>query len=135
MTHLVQIRRGDRRAVAVCDEPRLLVIDNFLSVLDLAQAAITARTTVVDLVRKSAVVETLDYDAIYTGQSEWRLLPPIDHPHQPARCLVSGTGLTHLGSAANRQQMHEAAESDLTDSMKMFRSGLDGGKPAPGEIG
>jgi len=135
MTHLVQIRRGDRRAVAVCDEPRLLVIDNFLSVLDLAQAAITARTTVVDLVRKSAVVETLDYDAIYTGQSEWRLLPPIDHPHHPARCLVSGTGLTHLGSAANRQQMHEAAESDLTDSMKMFRSGLDGGKPAPGEIG
>jgi hypothetical protein len=135
MTHLVQIRRGDTRAVAVCEEPHLHVIDGFLSVFDLAQKAIAARTTLVDLVRKSAVVETLDYDAIYTGRSEWRLLMPIDHPHEPARCLVSGTGLTHLGSAANRQQMHEAAESDLTDSMKMFRSGLAGGKPAPGEVG
>ena len=135
MTHLVQIHRGETRAVAVCDEPHLRVIDGFLSVFDLAQAAITAQTTLVALVRKSAVVETLDYDAIYTGESEWRLLTPIDHPRDPTRCLVSGTGLTHLGSAANRQQMHEAAESQLTDSMKMFRSGLDGGKPAPGEIG
>ena len=134
-TRLVQIRRGDRRAVAVCGDPHLLVLDGFLSVFDLAHAAIAARTTLVDLVRKSAVVEQLDYHAIYIGQSEWRLLTPIDHPHQPTRCLVSGTGLTHLGSAANRQQMHEAAESELTDSMKMFRSGLAGGKPSPGDIG
>ena len=135
MTSLVQIRRGDRRAVAVCDEPHLLVIEGFLSVFDLARAAIAGRTTLAGLVRQSAAVETLDYDELYAGQSEWRLLTPIDHPRDPARCLVSGTGLTHLGSAANRQQMHEAAESDLTDSMKMFRSGLAGGKPATGEIG
>jgi hypothetical protein len=31
--------------------------------------------------------------------------------------------------------MHEAVESDLTDSMKMFRLGLSGGKPAPGDEG
>jgi hypothetical protein len=135
MTRLVQIRRGDARAVAACDEPHLLVIDGFLSIFDLAQRAIVSRTALVDLVRKSAVVETLDYDAIYTGESDWRLLTPIDHPLEPARLLVSGTGLTHLGSAANRQQMHEAAQSDLTDSMKMFRSGLAGGKPALGEVG
>ena len=135
MTRLVQIRRGDTRAVALCDEPHLRVIDGYLSTFDLAQRAIASRTTLVDLVRTSTVVEKLDYDAIYNGRSEWRLLTPIDHPHEPARCLVSGTGLTHLGSAANRQQMHEAAESDLTDSMKMFRSGLAGGKPAPGQVG
>lgn len=135
MTRLVQIRRSDTRAVAVCDDPHLLVVDGYLSVFDLAQAAIAGRTSLVDLVRKSRAVETLDYDAIYTGQSEWRLLTPIDHPRGPGGCLVSGTGLTHLGSAANRQQMHEDAESDLTDSMKMFRSGVAGGKPAPGEIG
>ena len=135
MMRLVQIRRGETRAVAVCDEPHLRVIDGFASVFDLAHTAIAHRTTLVDLVRKSARVERLDYDAIYADRSEWRLLTPIDHPREPARCLVSGTGLTHLGSAANRQQMHEAAESDLTDSMKMFRSGLAGGKPAPGEIG
>jgi len=135
MTSLVQLRRGDSRAVALCDEPHLRVIDGFLSVVDLAQKALATRTTLVDLARKTAVIETLDYHAIYAGESEWRLLTPIDHPREPARLLVSGTGLTHLGSAANRQQMHEAAESDLTDSMKMFRSGLAGGKPGSGEVG
>jgi hypothetical protein len=135
MTRLAQIRRDDTRAVAVCDEPHLRVIDGFLSIFDLARRAIASRTTLTDVVRASAVVDTLDYDAIYNGRSEWRLLTPIDHPRDPCRCLVSGTGLTHLGSAANRQQMHEAAESELTDSMKMFRSGLTGGKPEPGEIG
>ncbi|HAO81081.1 MAG TPA: GguC protein, partial [Verrucomicrobia subdivision 3 bacterium] len=58
-----------------------------------------------------------------------------DHPDEPARCLVSGTGLTHLGSAKNRQMMHEAKESELTDSMKMYRWGVEGGQPAPSKIG
>ena len=135
MTHLVQIRRGDRRAVALCDEPRLRILDGFASVFDLAQKAIASRASLVDLVRTSTVVESLDYDAVHAGRSEWRLLTPIDHPHESGCCLVSGTGLTHLGSAAQRQQMHEAIESELTDSMKMFRLGLSGGKPAPGAIG
>jgi hypothetical protein len=135
MTRLVQIGRGHARAVALCEEPRLHVLDRFASVFDLAQAAIARREPLVDVVRNTAVVESLDYDAIYTGRSDWRLLTPIDHPHQPTRCLVSGTGLTHLGSAAQRQQMHEAVESELTDSMKMFRLGLSGGKPAAGAVG
>ena len=74
----------------------------------------------------------LDYDPIYRGQSEWRILPAIDHPDEPARCLVSGTGLTHLGSARNRQSMHATTDEKLTDSMRMFRSGIEGGRPAPG---
>ena len=37
-----------------------------------------------------------------------RLLPPLTHP-DPAHCLVSGTGLTHLGSAAARDSMHAEA--------------------------
>jgi hypothetical protein len=135
MMRLVQIRRGDTRAVAVCDEPHLRLIDDFASVFDLAQKAIATRTALVDVMRNAAIVQSLDYDTIYNGTSEWRLLTPIDHPHEPARVLVSGTGLTHLGSAANRQQMHEAADSDLTDSMKMFRSGLAGGRPVAGKIG
>jgi hypothetical protein len=62
------------------------------------------------------------------------LLVPIDHP-EPSRCLVSGTGLTHLGSATDRHAMHEQAESPLTDSMRMFRMGIEGGKPLAGECG
>jgi hypothetical protein len=135
MTRLVQIRRGDARAVALCDEPRLHILDGAVSVFDLAQTAIAAHEPLVEIVRKQAIVERIDYDAVYAGRSEWRLLTPIDHPHEPARCLVSGTGLTHLGSAAQRQQMHEAVDSDLTDSMKMFRLGVARGKPGPGEAG
>ena len=53
----------------------------------------------------------------------------IDHPDEPSRCLISGTGLTHLGSARGRQSMHATAAEDLTDSMKMFRWGVEGGRP------
>jgi hypothetical protein len=135
MTSLVQIRRGDARAVALCEEPHLRILDGVRSIFDLAQGAIAAGLPLIDAVRKRRLVDSLDYDTVYAGRSEWRLLPPVDHPDDPAHCLVSGTGLTHLGSAAQRQQMHEAAESDLTDSMKMFRLGVSGGKPATGCIG
>src|SRR5690606_26404675 len=63
---------------------------------------------------------------------------PVDHP-DPAHLLVTGTGLTHLGSAATRDAMHKSAAAEpsapLTDSMKMFAMGLEGGKPAAGETG
>jgi hypothetical protein len=66
-----------------------------------------------------------------------RLLPPLTHP-DAAHCLVSGTGLTHLGSAAARDSMHQKLDqqdSGLTDSMKMFKWGIEGGKPADGKPG
>ena len=61
-----------------------------------------------------------------------RLLAPLDHP-DPAHCLVTGTGLTHIGSAQARDAMHQVqgkAEAEFSDSMKMFRLGIEGGKPA-----
>jgi len=61
-------------------------------------------------------------------------MAPIDHPAESSRLLVSGTGLTHLGSAKNRNAMHGASEHE-TDSMKMFRWGVEKGRPATGEIG
>src|SRR5439155_9215735 len=75
----------------------------------------------------------LDYDPIYRLESAWRLLPPFTHP-EPSRCLVTGTGLTHKASADNRQAMHRNPE-ELSDSMKMYLSGLEGGRPTPGQIG
>ncbi|HEX7877411.1 MAG TPA: AraD1 family protein [Sphingobium sp.] len=63
------------------------------------------------------------------------LLAPIDH-EDPAHLLVAGTGLTHLGSAEGRDKMHKAAASgDLTDSMRMFLMGVEGGKPEGENIG
>jgi hypothetical protein len=66
--------------------------------------------------------------------AERRVLPPIDHPDQ-AHMHLTGTGLTHLGSAEGRDQMHKAAAAGETDSMRMFKLGLEGGKPAGGGPG
>jgi hypothetical protein len=54
-----------------------------------------------------------------------------------ARLLVSGTGLTHLGSVEQRDQMHQkaAAARPKSDSRKMFEMGVEGGRPAVGQRG
>jgi len=135
MNRLVQLQKGKERCVAVVKEPHLQVLREFDSIYALAQAAIAKRSKLIPLIQEHATGEVLDYGAIYEGKSDWRLLSPVDHPEEPARCLVSGTGLTHLGSAKNRNAMHEARESELTDSMKMFRWGVEGGRPAAGKVG
>lgn len=135
MVRLVQIRNGPERRVALVEEPRLRVLAEAASVYDLAQAALAAGKALTALVAERTTGEGVDYEAVYRGESTWRLLPSIDHPAEPTRCLVSGTGLTHMGSARNRQAMHTTAEEELTDSMKMFRWGLEGGRPEPGRIG
>lgn len=132
---LVQLQRGSERRVAVVDEPNLRLLDGHASTYALAQAALASGQSITAAIDAATTNGAVDYDAVYDGRSEWRLLAPIDHPADSARLLVSGTGLTHLGSAANRQAMHELEETELTDSMKMFRWGVEGGRPAPGQVG
>jgi hypothetical protein len=132
---LVQLRRGGQRHVAVVDEPNLRVLRDCDSVFSLAREAIRGPRSFSELIEERATADVVDYDSVYHGQSEWRLLLPVDHPSEPSRLLVSGTGLTHLGSAKDRQAMHGVADSDLTDSMKMFRWGVEGGRPPEGQIG
>jgi hypothetical protein len=122
--------------VAIVEEPRLRLIDGFDSIYAMASAAIDRGIGLSALIGRHGSDQTLDYDEIYRGESQWRLMVPLDHPDGPARILVSGTGLTHLGSARDRQAMHEKdVEQNLTDSMKMFRWGVEAGRPAAGEIG
>jgi hypothetical protein len=135
VTRIVQLRRGTERRVAIVEEPQLRLLDRYESVYDLSHTAIAEMGSLVSLIDAHASDVVVDYDEAYDGRSAWRLLAPIDHPEEPSRLLVSGTGLTHLGSAANRQSMHEMKEAELTDSMKMFRWGVEGGRPAHGEIG
>jgi hypothetical protein len=135
MTRLIQIAKGNDRAVALVEEPKLRLLHQTASIYSLAQEAIANGLKLTALMQQKLSNYMLDYDPIYAGQSEWHILPPIDHPQEPSRCLVSGTGLTHLGSARDRQDMHAIASEDLTDSMKMFRWGIAGGRPAAGEIG
>jgi hypothetical protein len=132
--NLVQLQSSGRPAVALVDEPRLRLIDGVESVYELAMAALAKGASMLDLVRERVSDVTLDYDDVEQRRSGWRLAVPIHHPVDPARCLVSGTGLTHFGSAANRDAMH-AAGATLTDSMRMFQSGVAGGRPAPRAVG
>ncbi len=135
MIRLVQLQNGGTRAVAVVEEPHLRLLTDVRSIYELAAEAVAHGLRLTDLIRLKAGDTRLEYDPIYEGRSAWHLLSPADHPSEPARCLVSGTGLTHLGSAKNRQSMHAAQEAELTDSMKMYRWGVAGGKPAPGQPG
>jgi hypothetical protein len=135
MTRVVQLRRGTERRVALVDEPRLRLLDGFDSGYALAQRALVTSTSLRSLIESHVGREELDYDAVYDGRSPWTLLVPIDHPRDSSSLLVSGTGLTHLGSAKDRQAMHQLTEAELTDSMRMFRSGVEGGRPPAGAVG
>ncbi|GAC1358888.1 MAG: GguC family protein [Acidobacteriaceae bacterium] len=144
MMALVQISNGSKRRLAVVEEPLLRCVEGYDSVYELARECARNGASMTETAKRSATGESLDYNAIYRSESEWRLLPPIDVPEDPWRTLVSGTGLTHLGSAKDRQAMHLAeksastrakAEESMTDSMRMFQWGIEGGRPAEGEVG
>jgi hypothetical protein len=132
---VVQLTDGAIRRVGLVEEPSLHLLATATSVYALAIRAAESGVPLADLIAKDVSPERLPYDAVYDGASAWRLLPPIDHPGDPARCLISGTGLTHLGSARDRDAMHDTGDAPMTDSMRMFRLGLDGGKPPRGTIG
>jgi len=125
--------------VAVVREPDLVVVREVDSTLALAERALRESRSLSELAGDLATAEALSYDSVFDGTSEWKLLPPIDCPDNPHRVHVSGTGLTHLGSARDRQAMHVAAtaedDSKMTDSMRMFEWGRQRGRPSPGEIG
>jgi hypothetical protein len=133
---LVQIHHPEQgRYAAVVDGDRLHPLNRFRSLYDCAVAAVRDNSSLADFVAELATDVALDYDAIYNGATDWRMLPAFDHPTEPTRCLVSGTGLTHRKSADNRNAMHAGAVPTVTDSMRIYQWGVEGGAPPPGEIG
>ncbi|WP_294340012.1 AraD1 family protein [uncultured Sphingomonas sp.] len=124
---LVQFDDGARGVAAVTADGAHRVT-GAKTTLALAREALAAGTTL------AASVEDRLGDAVDLGAV--RLLAPIDHA-DPAHLLVSGTGLTHLGSAEGRDAMHKKAVENPapTDSMKMFLMGVEGGKPSDGATG
>lgn len=125
---LVQFRKDGARGLLALDTAgaarRVGAADTTLA---LAQLALRRGAPLATLAAESCGAP-VDLDAV-------ELLGPIDHP-DPAHLIVSGTGLTHLGSAEGRDAMHKAlAAGQASDSMRMFLMGLEGGKPAPGQVG
>lgn len=126
---LIQFRTPDRRRglAALGEDGQARAVPGVGSVLEAANWALASGQLLADVAAQAQ--ERVDLDAV-------ELLTPVDHP-DPAHLFLSGTGLTHLGSAESRDEMHRAAKAkpDPTDSMKMFLMGLEGGRPPPGQTG
>jgi hypothetical protein len=131
---LAQVKgRDGRRLVAAQADGAAQVVNGAWSVYALAMEAAGTGRRLEQVVAALGLGEPVD---LAEADAEGRLLAPVEHP-DPAHLWVTGTGLTHLGSAAGRDAMHKKLQEaeTLTDSMKMFRMGLEGGKPRPGEAG
>lgn len=131
---LLQHRAPDgTRSIVFADGASAHVLDGVASVRELAQRAIAGGISLAAAARACARGSDID---LAQELAEGRFLPPIDH-EDPAHLIMTGTGLTHLGSAEGRDKMHRdaAAAAHETDSMRMFLEGLEGGKPAPGAVG
>ena len=130
--HLSQLKGG---GVVRREGEDARLVPGASAVLDLAQDAIAVGAGLAEIVGRRGEGDPVDLPALLAAG---RLDIPLRHP-DPARMMLTGTGLTHLGSASARDAMHAKAaaegEESLSDSMKMFRMGLDGGRPAPGEAG
>ncbi|HUQ36571.1 MAG TPA: AraD1 family protein [Aestuariivirga sp.] len=133
--NIVQIldSKGKRRVGLVSAE-KIILLKKVSRTTELATLALKDGVKLSKAASSLATAATENYAA---ALKENRLLPPVDH-EDPAHCMIAGTGLTHLGSASARDSMHaklEGKSDDLTDSLKMFKMGLEGGRPAKGQAG
>jgi hypothetical protein len=123
-----------KRCVGVAAGDGLHVLKGVTSTVALAQRALRDKKKLAVLARELSSERPESYEA---ALKEKRVLPPVTHD-DPAHCIITGTGLTHLGSASARDSMHkklDGGETALTDSLKMFKMGLEGGRPKKGDTG
>ncbi|MDX5349407.1 MAG: GguC protein, partial [Paracoccaceae bacterium] len=129
-----QILRPDGSLAVVAREgSEAAVVKGATSTYALAQEAIASGHSLSAVIAAHGLGEAVDLSRLL---DEGRVTLPVIHP-DPAHMHLTGTGLTHLGSASARDAMHAKLETEvaLTDSMRMFKMGLEGGRPAPGQIG
>ena len=130
---LSQIRYPDGSlGVVLRDGSEAALVKNADSTYALAMKAATTGRPLAAVIAEHGLGDAVDLARM---ADEGRITLPVTHP-DPAHMHLTGTGLTHLGSASARDAMHTTLQNDtLTDSMKMFRMGLEGGRPAPGKAG
>jgi hypothetical protein len=130
---LLQHRGSDGiRSVIADDGHSAQFVKGASSIRELAGQAIDSRAALADVVGRLGLGQQVDTAAELAAG---RIIAPIDHD-DPAHLIMSGTGLTHLGSADARDRMHQAAAAEKqTDSMRMFLDGVAHGKPKDGQTG
>ncbi len=133
MTLRLLQRLSPTRAVIAATDAGAHVVPGVDSVRALALRAIEAGHSLAEQVAALGQGEAVDLSALF---ADGAIGSPIDH-EDPAHVVMTGTGLTHLGSAEGRDKMHRAAAeaTTQTDSMRMFLEGVAGGKPEAGQVG
>jgi hypothetical protein len=122
------------RRVGIVEEPNVVLLTKTsASTYQLFNEIINTSQAQLSVIHALKTTEMVSYDDVYQNKNGFKMLPPMDCV-DPMQCIVSGTGLTHKASAQNRQKMHDQADK-LTDSMKMYLMGEEGGKPSGNEIG
>jgi hypothetical protein len=131
---LSQIKQADGTLAVVAREgSEAAIVKGAVSTYALAAQAVNSGTSLAAVIAAHGLGAAVDLVALAAAG---RLTLPITHP-DAAHMHLTGTGLTHLGSASTRDAMHaklDGAET-LTDSMRMFRMGLEGGRPVAGAVG
>ena len=125
--HLSQLKKG---GVIARDGSAAWAVPGATTILALAGQAIARGKGLAEVVAAAGKGAAADLPALLAAGA---LDCPLRHP-DPAHMHLTGTGLTHTGSANTRDAMH-ASTDGMTDSMKMFRMGLENGKPAAGQVG
>ena len=131
MTLLLQFDRGQGLQLGLLDGDEVRVLDQAGDLYALANQALVEALSLAELVERRIGASRFSYADLEASSA---ILPPILHP-DPARLIASGTGLTHMGSASGRDAMHKQAAQGETDSARMFRLGIEEGRPASGEVG
>lgn len=123
---LVSVIFNGQNRTAIVENPKQLRLVHGGSAYELFMAAIKNNENFCDFFMSRASDEILDFAQTAVLKN---FLPPV-MPLDPKKCMISGTGLTHLGSAKTRDEMHQelANNQNKTDSMKMFECGLSHGR-------
>jgi len=123
---LIQFIHSDNQShVGIVKEDKIQILSDINSVYDLFYDAVKTHLSLEERATELAGKQYVDYETLIKTN---KLLPPLTHP-DPYHTWISGTGLTHLGSAASRNEMHDKTNvSELTDSMKIFYMGVENGK-------
>jgi len=135
--HLIQLTHPNHgRRVGIVEEPNITLLNPAVtSAYQLFKEIINNNKSQLFTIQALRTKEAIPYDDVYNLKNGYRVLSPLDCA-DPMHCVISGTGLTHKASAENRQKMNDQKQAaSLTDSMKMYLMGEEGGKPAYNEIG
>ncbi len=129
---IVQIQQNGKIVAGKIDGDMISLIGGQHTTYDLAMRAVDRGVSLSAVVAELGVGDRVNYQQCL--DDNW-VVAPLHHPQDDAHFLITGTGLTHLGSASARNSMHGGDTDTETDTMRIFRWGIEGGKPAEGTIG